>query len=63
MDAAFATVHLAALYDQIQSLLEELEHLALTKSLAPVRRVHKAFNRPLHPEVLAEAMKQASRRI
>jgi hypothetical protein len=41
----------------------QLEHLSFTKSLAPVRRVDKSFNRPLQPEVLDEAMNQASRRI
>jgi hypothetical protein len=63
MAATFATIHLCALSDQIESLTTRLEHLALTKSLAPVRRVNKSFNRPLHPEVLYEATNQASRRI
>ncbi len=63
MDAVFADLHLAALYDQIQNLALELEHVSLTKGLAPIRRVNKAFNKPLHPEVLDEAMNQASRRI
>ncbi len=63
MDAAFAGLHLAALYDQIQALTTELEHVSLTKGLAPTRRVNRTFNRPLHPEVFDEAMNQASRRI
>ncbi|MHB8379368.1 MAG: integrase catalytic domain-containing protein [Acidimicrobiales bacterium] len=63
MAATFATIHLCALSDQIETLNTRLEHLALTKSLAPVRRVNKSFNRPLHPEVLNEATNQASRRI
>ena len=63
MDATFAGVRMASIYDQIQSLTAELEQIALTKGLAPIRRVNKAFNRPLHPEVLDEAMNQASRRI
>ena len=63
MDATFATIHLAALCDQIQTLTAQLEHLSLTKSLAPVRRVDKSFNRPLQPEVLDEATNQAPRRI
>lgn len=63
MDAAFAGLHLAALYDQIQSLTAELEHVSLTKGLARIRRVNRSFNRPLHPEVLGEAMNQSSRRI
>jgi hypothetical protein len=63
MAATFATIHLCALSDQIDTLTARLEHLALTKSLAPVRRVNKSFNRPLHPEVLDEAMIQSPRRI
>src|SRR5665213_119056 len=63
MAATFATIHLCALSDQIETLTTRLEHLALTKSLAPVRRVNKSFNRPLHPEVLDEATNQVSRRI
>lgn len=63
MATTFATIHLCALADQIETLATRLEHLALTKSLAPVRRVNKSFNRPLHPEVLYEATNQASRRI
>ena len=63
MDTTFAGVRMASIYDQIQSLTAELEHIALTKGLAPIRRVNRAFNRPSHPEVLDEAMNQASRRI
>ena len=63
MDAAFIALHLAVLYDQIQSLTAQLEHVALTKGLVRIRRVNRAFNRPSHPEVLDEAMIQASRRI
>ena len=63
MDTTFAGVRMALVYDQIQSLTAELEHIALTKGLAPIRRVNRAFNRPSHPEVLDEAMNQASRRI
>ncbi|HET9090703.1 MAG TPA: transposase family protein [Acidimicrobiales bacterium] len=63
MNQTFASIHVAALSDEIERLLKELEHLALTKSLAPTRRVNQTFNRPLHPEVLDEAMNQASRRI
>ena len=47
---------MASIHDQIQRLTSELEHVALTKGLAPIRRVNKAFNRPLHPEVFDEAM-------
>ncbi len=63
MDDAFADLHLAALHDQVQRLIAQLEKISLNKGLAPIRRVNKAFNRPLHPEVLDEAMNQASRRI
>jgi hypothetical protein len=63
MAATFATIRLCALSDQIETLTTRLERLALTKSLAPVRRVNKSFNRSLHPEVLYEATNQASRRI
>jgi hypothetical protein len=54
---------MAALHDQIQKLLAELEHYSLTMGLAPIRRVNRSFNRALHQEVLDEAMNQASRRI
>ena len=63
MDGVFAVPHFAALYDQIQSLAVKLEHVSLAKGLAPIRLVKRAVNRPLHPEVLDEAMIQASRRI
>ena len=63
MNATFADLHMAALHDRIQGLLVQLEHFSLNKGLAPIRRVNKAFNRPLHPEVLDEAMNQAWRRI
>jgi hypothetical protein len=63
METTFAGVRMASIYDQIQSLTAELEHIALTKGLAPIRRVNRAFNPPSHPEVLDEAMNQASRRI
>ena len=55
LKATFATIHLAAPYDQIQTLTSQLEHVSLTRGLAPIRRVNKTFNRPLHPEVLDEA--------
>ena len=63
MDQTFATIHVAALSDEIERLLKDLEHVALTKAPARTRRVNKAFNRPSQPEVLDEAMIQASRRI
>ena len=63
LKATFATIHLAAPYDQIQTLTSRLAHISFTRSLAPIRRVQKTRNRPLHPELLDEAMDQASRRI
>ena len=63
MDETFATIRVASIYDQIQTLTGELEHVSLTKGLASIRRVNKAFNRPLHPEVFDEATIHASRRI
>jgi hypothetical protein len=63
MTATFATIHFSSPADQIATLTTRLEHLALTKSLAPTRRVNKSFNRPLHPEKIDEATNQASRRI
>ena len=58
MNATFDTIHLAALYDQIQTLTTELEHLAFTKGLAPIRRVNGSFNRPHHPQVLFDMRQQ-----
>jgi len=63
MHETFEGIHMAALHDQIQQLLSELEHHALTKGLAPIRRVNRSFNQRLHPEELGEATNQASRRI
>ena len=63
MAQTFADIHLCALSDQIETLTARLEQLALTKSLAPKRRVHKAFNDSPYPEVFDEAMIQSSRRI
>ena len=63
MATTFASIHVASIHDQIQRLTAELEHVALSKGLAPVRRVNRAFNQPSHPEVFDEAMNQASRRI
>jgi transposase InsO family protein len=63
MASAFAGIHPAALHDQIQALSARLEDLSLTKGIAPIRKVNKAFSPSLHPGVLAEAMKLGSRRI
>ncbi len=62
METTFAPIRMASISDQIQSLTAELEHTALARALAPIRRVNKAFNRRIHPEILGEAMNQASRR-
>ena len=61
--ATSATIHPAVSYDQIETLTSQLAHISFTRGLAPIRRVQKTLNRPLHPEVLDEAMDQASRRI
>jgi hypothetical protein len=63
MAATFATIHLCALSDQIETYSTHLEHLALTKSLAPTRRVNKSFSRPLHLKAFYEATNEASWRI
>ena len=63
METTFASIRMASIHDQIQSLVAQLEHVALTKGLASIRRVNRAFSRPSQPEVLDEAMNQASRRI
>jgi hypothetical protein len=63
MNGTFADLHMAALHDRIQRLLIQLEHFSLNKGLAPIRRVNKAFNRSLHPEISDEAINQAWRRI
>jgi hypothetical protein len=63
LKATFATIHRAAPCDQIRTLTSQLAHISFTRGLAPIRRVQKTLNRPLHPEVLDEAMDQASRRI
>ena len=58
----FATIHLCALSDPIETLTGHLEHLAHTKSLAPTRRVNMAFSDPRDPEILDAAMIQSPRR-
>ncbi len=63
METTFASIRMASIHDQIQTLTGELEHVSLTKGLASIRRVNKAFNRPLHPDVFNEEMIHASRRI
>jgi hypothetical protein len=62
MNETFASIHLYALYDQIQTLITELEHVALTEGLASIRPVNRSFNRSIHPEFIDEATNQASRR-
>ena len=57
-------IHPGDLYREIAELTHRLERLALSKAPAPVRPpVNRSFNQPRHPEVLGEAMNQASRRI
>jgi hypothetical protein len=53
---------MAALSDEIERLLAQLERQALSKSLAPIRRVNRSFNPSSQPEVLDEAMNRSSRR-
>jgi len=57
-------LHPAALSREIIALTGQLERLALSKAPAPVKPpVNRSFNERRHPEVLGEAMNQASRRI
>ena len=62
MGVAFSGIHMAALSDEIERLLAQLERQALSKSLAPIRRVNRSFNPSSQPEVLDEAMNRSSRR-
>jgi hypothetical protein len=55
MKTTLNSIRFCELSDQIETLTTRLEHLALTKTTAPTRRVNKPFNRPLHPEVFSEA--------
>ncbi len=63
MNTTFASIRTASISDYIQSLTAELERIALTKGLAPIRRVNWAFNPHSNPEVVDEAMNRTSRRI
>lgn len=61
--ARFKEVHPAALSDQIERLLTQLDQTNRHKAFVPIRKVNRAFNRPLHPEVFDEATNQSIRRI
>jgi hypothetical protein len=62
--AKHAKIHPGALYREIRALTTQLERLALSKAPAPVKPpVNRSFNHRDDPEVLGEAMNQASRRI
>jgi hypothetical protein len=63
MNQVFTQIHMAALSDEIERLLAQLEAFALNKRVAPTRRVNRSFTQPRQPEVLVEATNQASRRI
>jgi hypothetical protein len=54
---------MAALHDQIQKLMAELEHYSPTTGLAPIRWAKRSFNRPFPLAELGEGMNQALRRI
>jgi hypothetical protein len=63
LEETMAGVAPGELYRQIHDLTTQLEHLALSKTPAPVKpQVNRAFNPSLHPEVLVEATNQGSRR-
>ena len=63
MNQVFTQIHMAALSDEIERLLAQLEAISLNKRVAPTRRVNRSFTQPRQPEVLDEATNQASRRI
>jgi hypothetical protein len=60
---ALNQIHPGNLQRQIDTLAARLEHLALTKTTAPHRRINHAFNHRDHPEILGEATTHPSRRI
>jgi hypothetical protein len=59
----FGELQMAALHDQIQKLMAELEHYSPTTGLAPIRWAKRSFNRPFPLAELGEGMNQALRRI
>ena len=59
---ALNQLHPGELARQIDTLAARLEHIALTKTTAPTRRINRAFNKSDHPEILGEATNQPSRR-
>jgi hypothetical protein len=61
-DPAFRQDHEGDFYQALHAS-GQLERMALSKALAPVKpQVNRAFNPSLHPEVLDEATNQRSRR-
>ena len=56
-------IHPGELQREIARLCDRLEHLALSKALAPHRLVNRAFNASSRPEALREATNRSSRRI
>ena len=64
LTAAHKAIRPGDLYRQINGLIKQLEHLALSKAPAPLKPpVNRSFNQSRQPEVLGEAMTRASRRI
>ena len=63
MDKVMATIHPAELSREITELTQRLEHLALAKAPARLRRVNRAFNATAQAEVPREATNQSWRRI
>ena len=64
LTAAHKAIRPGDLYRQINGLIKQLEHLALSKAPAPLKPpVNRSFNQSRQPEVLGEAMNRASRRI
>lgn len=59
---ALNQLHPGELARQIDTLAARLEHIALTKTTAPTRRINRAFNKSDHPEILGEATNHRSRR-
>jgi hypothetical protein len=55
-------LHPGQLQREIARLCDQLERLSLAKAPAPRHSVNRAFNPPLHPEILREATNHRSRR-
>ena len=64
LQAKRRSVRPGELYREISALTQQLERLALSKAPAPTKApVNRSFNQSRHPEILDDAMNQASRRI